>query len=172
VRGLRVASVSPAVLVEAAPFLIRDRTGSSGASSQAPRGTKEKDMPKRTITMTGRPPIQIAEEDWPIIASSKHTPGSFVNGTPRPKYEHDTYKIMVRAHKDGRTIVYGILDGATAWTGTEDRRAGYLLDREAATAAGIVHAIRAVAKVLGQYDDEDDTALVADCIADLPAEEV
>lgn len=113
---------------------------------------------KRTITLTDRAPIRIAEDRWPLIASG--TGRSRVNyGAPIPDYETDGYSLRVRQHADGRAIVYGVLDASTAWTGTEDRAGGELL----AADDDVPAAIRRV----GEYCELPD-AIIRECIADLP----
>jgi hypothetical protein len=117
---------------------------------------------QRTITLTGRPPVKIYEDEWPVIATASDRPGSFVNGTPVPDYETDSLSLRVRQHEDGRVLVYGVLDAATAWTGSRDWRGGVLLERGQDIAAAIL----AVARDGGLQD------LAAECVADLPAEEI
>ena len=121
---------------------------------------------KLTITLTGRNPVKITKDEWPIIASATESPGSFVNGTPRPDYEVDTHKIIVRQHADGRCVVYAILDASTAWTGTEGRREGELLPSYA-NPLTIANAIRSVGEGCGILD-----SVIRACVADLPAEEL
>ena len=117
----------------------------------------------RTITLTDRPPVKIKEDDWPIIAVGSERPGSFVNGTPVPDYETDHYQLRVRRHEDGRAIVYGVIDAATAWTGTEDWRGGELL----AAGADIAASIRRVGESGAIID-----SVIRECIGNLPAEEL
>ena len=122
---------------------------------------------KRTITLTGRPPVIIVESDWPIFAEASDDSYAGNDGgrheEARQRGELDVYSLRVREHIDGRAIVYAICNGATAWTGTEDRRGGELLapgdDRAAA--------IRRVGEDCGIPD-----GTIRDCIADLPAEEL
>jgi hypothetical protein len=121
---------------------------------------------KLTITLTGRRPVTITKADWPIIARAVESPGDFVNGTPVPDYEVDTHKMIVRQHADGRCIVYAILSGATAWTGTEGRREGELLPTYAEPLM-IANAIKRVGDECGILD-----SVIRDCIADMPAEEL
>ena len=119
----------------------------------------------RTITLTGRPPVTIREDDWPIVASAK---GDSWTGCDPSRYcqaeaqgELDTWAIRVRQHADGRAIVYGILDGATAWTRTQGRKGGELLVAGADLAA-------AIERVGADVGIEDRT--IRECVADLPAE--
>lgn len=130
----------------------------------------------RTITLTGRAPIRIAEDEWPMIARASCRPGSMRNGTPVPDYETDCYMLHVRQHADGRVIVYGVIDAATAWTRTEDWRGGELLappnrsnhpeDGLVVDSADVVSAIRRVGGV--RFPD----SVMRECIANLPAEEI
>lgn len=117
----------------------------------------------RTITLTDRNPVKIREDEWPQIASGDERPGSFANGTPKPDYETDRYTIRVRQHADGRVLVYGVVDAATAWTRTEDWRGGELL----AKGGDIAAAIKRVGK-----DGEMPESVIRACVADLPAEEL
>lgn len=118
---------------------------------------------KLTITLTNRRPVTISREEWDVTASSADAPGSVHNGTPLPDYEYDTYRLTVRQHADGRTLVYGVLSAATVWTGTESWRGGELLD----AGGDIVAAILRVGAVGGLTD-----ACIRECVADLPAEEL
>lgn len=117
----------------------------------------------RTITLTDRRPVTISEAEWPLIASYDDRPGSMRQGTPVPDYETDRHTIRVRQHADGRAVVYGVLDAATAWTGTESRRGGELL----AAGADLAAAIARVGEDCGILD-----AVIRGCVADLPAETI
>jgi hypothetical protein len=126
---------------------------------------------KRTITLTGRPPVRITEEAWPIVA--KATGDSYGGGDycrheqALSQGECDRYAIRVRQHADGRAIVYAVLDAAcSAWgapAGGVDHREGKLLSAGSDLAA----AIRRVGD-----EAELPEALIRECIADLPAEEL
>ena len=125
---------------------------------------------KRTITLTGRAPVTIREDRWPIIAKAHGN--SNPTGAEQDPARHsqavhrgelDIYHLIVRQHADGRTIVYAILDGAGAWTGTEDRRGGELLE----PGADIATAILRVGVDVGIPRD-----VIRECIADLPAEDL
>ena len=115
----------------------------------------------RTITLTNRAPVTIREADWPTIAYGIDSPGSYWNGTPTPGDEVDTYTLRVRQHADGRAIVYGVIDAATAWTGTKDWRGGKLVS----SGEDIVQAIQRVGA-----DGDILDSVIRECIADLPAE--
>ena len=122
-----------------------------------------------TVTLTGRRPVQIDKAEWPIVASADDDSLSH-RGIDYACYqealargEADRYRLKVRQHADGRTIVYGVLDAATAWTGNEDHRGGELL----APGADVAAAIRRVGEECGLPD-----RVIRDCVADLPAEKI
>lgn len=121
----------------------------------------------RTITLTGRAPVRISEDAWPVIASAG---GDSYAGNDYARRQQalaqgecDEYAIRVRQHADGRAIVYAVLDGARAWTGTETRKGGELLTPGADLAA----AIDRVGADVGIPD-----GVIRDCVAALPAEEL
>lgn len=125
----------------------------------------------RTITLTGRRPVKIVEDEWPVIASARDDSyaGSDYGRHQQAlsQGECDRYILRVRQHADGRVLVSGVLDAADgAWgapAGGEDRRGGVLITAEANIAA----AIRAVGEDCGLPD-----SVIRDCIADLPAETI
>lgn len=110
----------------------------------------------RIITLTDRPPIKIVESDWPVIACATDD-----SGGGRAQGEMDAYHLRVRQHADGRTIVYGVLDAATAWTGTVNRHGGELL----AAGDAVADAIRRVGE-----DCRLPENVIRACIAALPPE--
>lgn len=148
----------------------------------------------RTITLTGRPPVKIREDQWPLIARAT---GDSYRGDPSrwrqavSRGEIDTYSLRVRQHADGRTLVYGVLDAAiAAWgqpAGGESHRGGVLLTPPPADAPGrwtwegtiddqpvalviwpeIAQAIQRVGRECGLPD-----AVIRACLADLPAEAI
>jgi hypothetical protein len=114
---------------------------------------------QRTITLTGRPPVKIREDQWPVIARA-----DWHDGGEHPSRANRSAFLRVRQHADGRALVYG--GTSTNWQGERDLKAGALLT----PSADIPAAIRRVAESLGH--DGQHSALVQDCIADLPAEEI
>jgi len=116
-------------------------------------------MANRTITLSQQDPVVINDDTWPLIAEGRWDTR---NGTPlsKYKYEYDSHAIRVRKHADGRAIVYGILRGAAAWTGTEGRKAGELLE----AGEDIGHFVRKVGSDCGLSEHA-----ISACIADLPA---
>lgn len=129
------------------------------------------DTKQRTITLTGRAPVKIREDQWPVIAQAD---GDSYRGNDYGRHnqavhqgECDQYTLRVRQHEDGRAIVYGILDAAiAAWNapaGGETRRGGETLDAGADLAAAI--------RRVGESCELPDR-IIRECIADLPAEEL
>lgn len=122
---------------------------------------------QRTITLTDRQPVKIYEDEWPCIAEAA---GDSWSGRDPSRYQQashrgelDEYTLRVRRHADGRAIVYGVIDAATVWTGTQDWRGGELLTADMDIAA----AIRRVGED-GAIPDK----VIRECIAGLPAEEI
>jgi hypothetical protein len=107
---------------------------------------------KLTVTLTGRAPVTIIKDDWPIIASAKDWDNQHECQANR------TWRLTVRQHEDGRSLIYGVYE--TQWQNESGRRGGELLD----VGADIPAAIYRVAEYLGF-----DRNLADQCIADLPA---
>jgi hypothetical protein len=122
---------------------------------------------QRTITLTGRRPVKINEDEWPVIAIAggdsygHHDYNRYQQA--KAQGELDEYTIRVRQHDDGRTIVYAVFDAASAWTGSEDHRGGELLDPGDDIPA-------AISRVGNDCLIPD--SVIRECIADLPAEEI
>lgn len=123
----------------------------------------------RTITLTNRPPVRIDDEAWPIIAESKWYEGQYEFQANRSGW------LKVRQHADGRTLVYGGFD--SNWPNERSRRGGELLippgdgpltpdDGRTIDGVALVQAIRRVAETVGAEE------CAANCIADLPADEI
>jgi hypothetical protein len=135
--------------------------------------------PKLTITLTGRAPVKITKEDWPVIASGEDNwyDGQHECQANRTK----SWKLIVRQHADGRTLVYGIFASTSQWQGenSENVRGGKMVTVEGATAdevgdtAPIIAAIFDVAEDMQARSGQEEFARLAhECIADLPAVEV
>lgn len=127
-------------------------------------------MKTRKITLSGRNPVQIVEEEWPILASAS---GDSWSGNDYAQHQQalgqgelDRYWLMVRQHTDGRAIVYAVVDGAIAWTSTEDYRSGELLD----SGADVTAAILRVGMDAVEHGMPD--RMVREALADLPAEKL
>lgn len=141
--------------------------------------TTEAKPKKIKITLSDRAPVTIVADEWPTIARASGWRG----GSGHECQANEEMYIRVRAHDadptaehhvphaDGRVIVHGYRDSGPGGMPITYRgaRAGYLLTPEAGqpvSQAEIVRAIRRVAGVIGWEEG------AADCIADLPAEEI
>ena len=132
---------------------------------------------KRTITLTGRPPVSIHEDDWPILAEASYH--DWDNQYEFQANQHWRGSLIVRHHNDdgrNRAIVYAVCSYTTQYQGDRGyvQKAGELLPADA-TMEQIVAAIRRVHASIDivDVDHRDMWRLLADeCIADLPAEEL
>lgn len=117
---------------------------------------EERDKSKTVITLTGRAPVTIVKDEWPIIATAKQ----------RDENNEVLSEIYVREHSDGRVIV----SARTKDPDLEIDRAGELLAQTTYPDDGyddVVRAIRRVARTVQLPD-----WLVQAAIADLPPEEI
>lgn len=135
---------------------------------------------KRTITLTGRPPVSIVEADWPVIAYAK---GDSWEGNDYARYQQadmqgelDKYYLTARQHSDGRTLVYGVLITRTFTISPQpDYRGGILMDApsrledagQRQAGREVAEALRSVGRECGLPD-----SVIREAIADLPAEEL
>jgi hypothetical protein len=140
--------------------------------------------PKLTITLTGKPPVKITKDEWPVIASADEK--EFDNQYEFQANRTATWKLIVRQHDDGRTIVYAIHSYSTQFQGESGRdlRGGELLTVKDAMAecvgdaAPIIDAIFRVAAEIesrmpeGQWSTRIFPRLAHECTADLPAVEI
>lgn len=110
---------------------------------------------KLTITLTGRAPVTITKDSWPVIASARDWDNTY------ECQANKTWRISVRQHADGRAIVYGV--HTNNWQGASGRRGGELLS----AGDDIASAIYRVADALGF-----DCRLADDCVSTMPAEEL
>jgi hypothetical protein len=141
-------------------------------------------MAQRTITLTGRPPVTIDEDQWPVVASASVEDH---DGKVRCQANRTSnWFIKVRQHADGRTLVYAGYDYSSNWEGERGHRArrGVLLPGGPGANAddvfqpqAIVEAIREVCQDIATCEhagtDADRWRSVRDtCIADMPAEAI
>lgn len=119
---------------------------------------------KITIPMSERRPLRLVKSEWPTIARA-----DWHDGQVECQANH-VRTIRVRAHADGRRVVYGWLragNGGTpiGWRGAEG---GYLVQAVAGQPddEGTIRAIRRVGGII------DDDKMADECIGDLPPEEV
>jgi hypothetical protein len=122
----------------------------------------------RTITLTGRRPVTIDEAEWPLIARAS---GDDYDGNDPAKHQQasdqgelDEYALRVRQHEDGRAIVYGTY--TEGWNSRHDglTHAGYVI-APGTIPLTVEDAIQQAGMDLGVP-----AQIVADCIADMPAE--
>lgn len=125
---------------------------------------------KITVYLTDRNPVNVDPKEWPICARGT---GDSHQGSHGPEYEqaraqgqYDEYKLIVRQHTDGRTLVYGIVDAAPAWTGNASVRGGELLTRRPDTDE-LFRIVRQVGEELGLPN-----AVIRDCFESFQPEEL
>ncbi len=132
--------------------------------------TTESNKPKtRTITLTAAPPVRVREDLWPIIARARRH-----DGKVECQANHE-WHLTVRQHADGRAIVYGSEESGNGGTyhGYEPARAGELLaasdsaSERWTSASDVAAAIRRVGEAARCSE-----AMIAECIADLPADDL
>jgi len=137
---------------------------------------------QRTITLTGRQPVRIYDDEWAIIAEGQHKDWD-------NQYEFQANRkwngwIKVRQHHDGRTIVYGCDTYVTHFQGENGYRycGGVVLAPPGGAiikddewyiwpeipVAIIDLAEDLIARGAGEYMRQ----VAHECIADLPAEEL
>jgi len=132
---------------------------------------------KITITLSDRAPVSIDPEQWPVIAEASR----FWGGSGIECQASEEAWIKVRQHDDGRTLVYCDRDrgGGGMPIGYRGVSGGYLLPAAVVPGdgadAGKTHPtapddiVRAIRRCAGVIDAPE---LGAECIADLPAEEL
>jgi len=123
--------------------------------------TTTTEAPKKIkITMSERRPLSIVEDEWPVIASA-----DWHNGQVECQ-ANTIRRIKVREHADGRRVVYGFdrAGGGGQYAGTRNPAGGFLV-----AAGDEDETVRAIRRVGGILGDDD---LAAECIADLPAEDL
>lgn len=136
--------------------------------------TAQKDNPKLTITLTGRKPVTITKDQWPIIAEAGDK-----NWDNQYEFQANRtwdYDLKVRQHEDGRALVYGIYRYDTHF---QNESCAGIRGGEMVAADEVIPAIQRVGKWMADNlpSDHADEAeifhrLVNECIADLPAEEL
>lgn len=123
----------------------------------------------RTITLTGRPPVRIREDQWPIVAQ-----GAYSDARPQATRTVEIW-LRVRQHTDGRAIVYAGYTYESLWQGEEPLRVrvGDLIG----PGDDLVRAIQRVGaeladRIAGEPGAQRLRDVIDACIADLPAEEL
>jgi hypothetical protein len=112
-----------------------------------------------TIALSDSPPVRIAREAWPVIASVHWHDGKVEAQANRTQY------IKVRQHDDGRAIVYAADERGPGGmpAGFRDRYAGFIVPAGPDSMGAIIRTIRRVAGAIDLSPD-----LANDCIQDLP----
>lgn len=117
-----------------------------------------------TITMSEHRSITIVTAEWPRIAEASAHDGQVECQANRI----DTVRVL--EHADGRRIITATHCAGGGGMHQHEREiyAGFLVEavRGAADEDATIHAIRRAAGVIGRAD------LAAECIGDLPAEEI
>lgn len=134
--------------------------------------TAQKDNPKLTITLTDRKPIIIIKDNWPVVASSEDK--EFDNEYEFQANRTSNWRLTVRQHSDGRTIVYGVYTYSSNYQNDKSVqiRGGEMLD----VGADAIPVIRRVGNWMQERTPGDDAGrwenLINECIGDLPADEL
>ena len=133
-------------------------------------------MSTRTITLTGRPPVRISEDTWPVIAAAKDSEHD--GQVECQANQRSSWAVRVRQHEDGRAIVYATYEYTSNWQGARGFAAkrGVLLPA-ATDVSAICEAIREVCEDIAQAEHDGEDAgrwrtLAHECVADMPAETV
>lgn len=132
-----------------------------------------------TIALTGRPPVKIQAASWPIIA--KAADHLYDGQYDFQSFRHTRARLCVRRHADGRAIVYGTYTYGSDFP--NERNGAARRGRLVAAGDDIPAAVLSVADEMdearrncGVLDHFREPApfrgLAAECIADLPAEEL
>jgi hypothetical protein len=148
----------------------RPHTGTTQVNPRKDTTIMTETKPKtRTITLTGRRPVTIDEAEWPVIAKASGdnwTGGAdwALHNQASDQGQLDEFTLRVREHADGRGIVYGTY--SEGWHSDHDglTHAGYIV-QPGSVPLTVEAAIQQTGTDLGVP-----AQLVADCIADLPAE--
>ncbi len=131
-------------------------------------------MSERKIPLTGRPPVSIETDNWPLIASAIDYAYDGEFDFQANKEEHA--KIRVRQHQDGRAIIYGSYQYDTRWAHERNRNyhGGILLDSHTSP-QDICDAINKVCGEMPMAEMLPESIwdeLSAECIADMPVEKI
>jgi hypothetical protein len=138
------------------------------------------EKPYLTITLTGRPPVKIKKDDWPVIADATDNDD---HGTQigNQANREDDWRVKVRQHADGRAIVYAIYDYSTLFQG--ERGASVRGGELVAADGDLVETISRVSRDMAERVNAERVnaenlpgdvflRLGQECIADLPAVEI
>jgi hypothetical protein len=113
-----------------------------------------------TIPLSGRRPVSIDRAEWPTVARAKDWRGGSVECQA-----NETFDVRVRQHADGRAVVIADRDRGPGGMPL-GYRGGYSA-RLVAAGGDVAQAVTLCAAEAGI-----DPSVAANCIADLPAEEL
>lgn len=131
-------------------------------------------MSTLTITLTNRPPVKINKDDWPLLASASDDWNDDRSGTGTQAIRATKWRVTVRAHADGRKVVYAVYDHTTRYQSERDAsyRGGELLAADDDVVAAILRVCADMQERVGGDDGAVWARLAQECIADLPAESI
>jgi hypothetical protein len=124
-------------------------------------------MTTKKIVLSERSPVSIDTDNWPVLAESSDHDGQF------ECQANTKWFVIVRQHEDGRRIVYC---GKYAGNGGQyavfrEIRGGWLIAARGSGNEREVEeeTVRAIRRCAGLIERDD---LGAECIGDLPAQEI
>lgn len=125
---------------------------------------------KIKIRLTGRPPVRIDSDAWPVIAKATYSDhdGKIACQANRSWRGHITVRqSAVDLPGEARAIVYGEFSYSTNWQDERDSSsyAGELV-------SGGDDIPEAILRVQSKIDVDGRTALAEECIGDLPAQDL
>lgn len=129
------------------------------------------------IIMTGRAPVEIDEDRWPLIAGESDY---CHDGQVRSQATRESqWAVGVRRHADGRVLVFATYEHDTQYRGERRFSAarGNLLTPQPGADIDLARAIQSICMDISSAEHKDDDAnrwptLANDCIANLPAEKI
>ena len=135
----------------------------------------QQDNPYLTITLTGKAPVKIKKDDWPVLASANEK--EYDNQYEFQANRTANFKLTVRQHEDGRCIVYGVHSYDSHYEGEHGRdvRGGELLDKESDIPGAIAKVAAELESLMpdgAQWSTGYWPRLAHECTADLPAVEL
>lgn len=119
-------------------------------------------MGTRTISLTGRPPIRISDDRWPVIASGgrlRDHNGQDLARAAKVFVRQEWPEGMPLSPSESRCIVYAVYQ--TLFQGEQDRRAGEIVEAGGDLIGAIYRVVEAI---------EADRWIAEECIQNLPAE--
>lgn len=125
-------------------------------------------MTDRTITLTGRPPVAIAEGDWPLVANARDCQRDTEQYCDANSVSR--WFIGVRQHRDGRTLVYATYKFTCNFGDDVNIRRGVLLNA-GSDPIKAVETVCAQMRSAAHYGNDASRwdELEHECIADFPA---